>query len=153
MITTCPHIYPKRRIQKLKERYKKLSNIDELLEVMRSDRSYKGASYYDYPTREGNTIYMTKVPEENTSTRIASFFTPEIQYWESNILAWAEEKGLDPNLVATVMQIESCGDPLAESPAGAIGLFQVMPYHLGLYIHSLEFFSIMNAYTKTNKFR
>jgi len=29
---------------------------------MRNDRSYKGASYYDYPIRKGNTIYMTKVP-------------------------------------------------------------------------------------------
>jgi soluble lytic murein transglycosylase-like protein len=27
------------------------------------------------------------------------------------------------------MQIESCGDPRATSRAGAIGLFQVMPYH------------------------
>ncbi len=36
---------------------------------------------------------------------------------------------MDPNLVATVMQIESCGDPQARSSAGAMGLFQVMPYH------------------------
>jgi soluble lytic murein transglycosylase-like protein len=27
------------------------------------------------------------------------------------------------------MQIESCGDPFAQSSAGAMGLFQVMPYH------------------------
>jgi soluble lytic murein transglycosylase-like protein len=27
------------------------------------------------------------------------------------------------------MQIESCGDPGATSPSGAIGLFQVMPFH------------------------
>jgi soluble lytic murein transglycosylase-like protein len=27
------------------------------------------------------------------------------------------------------MQIESCGDPRATSSAGAIGLFQVMPFH------------------------
>ena len=27
------------------------------------------------------------------------------------------------------MQIESCGDPRATSRAGAMGLFQVMPYH------------------------
>jgi soluble lytic murein transglycosylase-like protein len=27
------------------------------------------------------------------------------------------------------MQIESCGDPRARSRAGAMGLFQVMPYH------------------------
>ena len=29
------------------------------------------------------------------------------------------------------MQIESCGDPDAVSPSGALGLFQVMPFHFG----------------------
>ena len=34
---------------------------------------------------------------------ISDLFTPEIQYWEEDILAWGEEYGLDPNLIATVM--------------------------------------------------
>jgi soluble lytic murein transglycosylase-like protein len=32
-------------------------------------------------------------------------------------------------LIATVIQIESCGDPTVSSPSGAQGLFQVMPFH------------------------
>ncbi len=56
-------------------------------------------------------------------------FSPSVLYWEESILHWAEAWSLDPHLVATVMQIESCGDPTAISPAGAQGLFQVMPYH------------------------
>ncbi len=60
---------------------------------------------------------------------IADLFTPEIKYWEEEILAWGEEYGLDPNLIATVMQIESCGYVKAKSAAGAMGLFQVMPHH------------------------
>ena len=60
---------------------------------------------------------------------IAPLFTPEVQLWEEKILAWSEKYKLDPNLVATVMQIESCGYIRAESSAGARGLFQVMPYH------------------------
>ncbi|HEY5983613.1 MAG TPA: transglycosylase SLT domain-containing protein [Anaerolineales bacterium] len=60
---------------------------------------------------------------------IAPIFTPEIRYWAGSIVAWAAAAGLDPNLAATVMQIESCGDPRATSRSGAIGLFQVMPYH------------------------
>ncbi|NIM05603.1 MAG: transglycosylase SLT domain-containing protein, partial [Armatimonadetes bacterium] len=36
---------------------------------------------------------------------------------------------LDPNLVAVVMQVESCGHPKVRSAAGAQGLFQVMPFH------------------------
>jgi hypothetical protein len=60
---------------------------------------------------------------------ISPIFSPEIQYWGTAIQGWAGAAGLDPNLVATVMQIESCGDPRALSPAGAMGLFQVMPGH------------------------
>jgi hypothetical protein len=69
--------------------------------------------------------------DEDGRGRLARLFTPEVLYWEGRILSWAGEWNLDPNLVATVMQIESCGDPLARSRAGAMGLFQVMPYHFG----------------------
>lgn len=60
---------------------------------------------------------------------ISPLFTPEVQHWAPQIVAWAQQYGLDPNMVATVMQIESCGDPAALSGAGAQGLFQVMPFH------------------------
>ena len=60
---------------------------------------------------------------------LAEGFTPSVSYWSDEIEVWANAWGLDPLLVATVMQIESCGDPAALSPAGAQGLFQVMPYH------------------------
>jgi hypothetical protein len=61
--------------------------------------------------------------------KLPAFFSPSVRYWEPEILAWSEIWDLDPLLVTTVMQIESCGDPKAESPAGAQGLFQVMPFH------------------------
>ncbi len=60
---------------------------------------------------------------------LAPVFTPEVRYWAGDILRWSQEFDLDPNLIAVVMQIESCGDPTAVSAAGARGLFQVMPYH------------------------
>src|SRR5690606_6122711 len=41
---------------------------------------------------------------------LTPLFTPQVMRWEAHILRWAAEHGLDPNLVATVMQIESCGD-------------------------------------------
>ncbi len=63
------------------------------------------------------------------SGTIAMLFTPEVQSWGKDIVSWSEQWGLDPNLVATIMQIESCGDPKAVSYVGAMGLFQVMPYH------------------------
>lgn len=66
---------------------------------------------------------------ETSSSGLSPIFTPEIQYWGDNIIRWANEHSLDPNLAAVVMQIESCGDPQAVSRSGAMGLFQVMPFH------------------------
>jgi len=60
---------------------------------------------------------------------LAPFFSKTVQFWGGSIQAWSQKWDLDPNLIATVMQIESCGDPEAVSKAGASGLFQVMPFH------------------------
>jgi soluble lytic murein transglycosylase-like protein len=65
----------------------------------------------------------------STASRLSPVFTPEVLFWSAPISRWAAASSLDPNLVADVMQIESCGDPFARSRAGALGLFQVMPYH------------------------
>ena len=63
------------------------------------------------------------------SARLASFYAPTVLHWSKAVQTWAKEYDLDANLIATVMQIESCGDPQALSSAGAQGLFQVMPFH------------------------
>lgn len=60
---------------------------------------------------------------------LSTIFTPEIQFWQPLIAEWALAWEIDPNLIATVIQIESCGDPFVSSNAGAQGLFQVMPFH------------------------
>lgn len=64
-----------------------------------------------------------------TRASIAPLFTPQIQYWEAEIARWSDAYQIDPNLMATIMQIESCGHPNVVSHAGAQGLFQVMPFH------------------------
>lgn len=60
---------------------------------------------------------------------ISPVFAREVKHWEPQILKWASMYNLDPDIIATIMQIESCGDPQAVSSAGATGLFQVMPFH------------------------
>jgi len=65
----------------------------------------------------------------NLAQPLPPLFTPEVRHWGPSIARWAEVYDLDPLLIATVMQIESCGNPWAVSHAGARGLFQVMPYH------------------------
>jgi len=66
---------------------------------------------------------------QTDSTYISPIFTREVQHWAVDITRWANASSLDPNLVAVIMQIESCGNPSARSSAGAAGLFQVMPFH------------------------
>ena len=66
---------------------------------------------------------------DRSAAEISQVFTEEVRYWALPIQNWAAAAGLDPDLAATIMQIESCGDPRALSRSGATGLFQVMPYH------------------------
>ena len=77
----------------------------------------------------GATTPRLASQSERSSSRLSPIFTREVQYWGDNIIRWANAASLDPNLAAVVMQIESCGDPQAVSRSGAMGLFQVMPFH------------------------
>lgn len=72
-------------------------------------------------------LQISQIAHQNNF--IIENFSPSVLYWHDEIEKWAGSWGLDPQLIATVMQIESCGDPRAVSTAGAQGLFQVMPYH------------------------
>lgn len=62
-------------------------------------------------------------------SELAEFFAPSVRHWAGEIKAWASRYEVDRDLLATVMQIESCGHPSVVSVAGARGLFQVMPFH------------------------
>lgn len=74
------------------------------------------------------SVSVDSMPDSIPSN-LSPIFRREVLYWADNISKWASASNLDPNLVATIMQIESCGDPRATSSAGAMGLFQVMPFH------------------------
>ena len=74
---------------------------------------------------------LSVAPEPEPAPTLSTVFTPEVQYWAPNIMQWSEQYGIDPNILGTVIQLESCGDWLAGSGAGAQGLFQVMPFHFG----------------------
>lgn len=77
-----------------------------------------------------NPAYATNpTGPKAAASPLSGVFTAEVQYWAPLIQAWAVLYQINPNLIATVIQIESCGDPQVSSPAGAQGLFQVMPFH------------------------
>jgi soluble lytic murein transglycosylase-like protein len=74
-------------------------------------------------------IWSFSSTDGNSTSALSPIFTKEVQHWGNDIVRWANAAGVDPNLAATVMQIESCGDPRATSRSGATSLFQVMPFH------------------------
>lgn len=78
------------------------------------------------------TVFGVNNTGASPSSGISPIFTRQVQHWSKDIVRWANAASLDPNLLAVVMQIESCGDPRALSGAGAAGLFQVMPFHFKL---------------------
>lgn len=73
----------------------------------------------------------SKAPQniKNPEAPLATFYAPGVLYWRNQIQHWAQEYDLNPNVIAIIMQMESCGDPLAISGAGAIGIMQVMPFN------------------------
>ncbi len=82
---------------------------------------------------------------------IAPLFTDQVQHWEADIATWSDAYDIDPNLMATIMQIESCGHPTVVSHAGARGLFQVMPFHFSSGEDMLDPYT--NAYRSANFIR
>lgn len=56
---------------------------------------------------------------------LSNVFTPEVQRWKEDLCRWSEEHEMDADLIATIMQIESCGNHQAISATGVRGLFQV----------------------------
>ncbi len=77
---------------------------------------------------QSDSLSRESLPD-STPANLSPIFRREVLHWADSILRWAGASSLDPNLVAAIMQIESCGDPRAASRAGAMGLFQVMPFH------------------------
>jgi len=89
----------------------------------------RGLRVQDSQTPIQGQAVIAQAPASSGNGTLAALFTPEIQFWAADLIRWSGEHGVDPNLAATVMQIESCGNPDARSSAGASGLFQVMPFH------------------------
>lgn len=84
---------------------------------------------YEVVERKEPVTLASTTGEVVAKVPLSPVFTPEVQFWKPLIAEWALAWEIDPNLIATVIQIESCGDPTVSSNAGAQGLFQVMPFH------------------------
>lgn len=65
------------------------------------------------------------------NSALSSYWPSPIMRWTDLIVKYAVNNGLDPNLVAAIVEEESKGNPRLVSVAGAVGLMQIMPYEVG----------------------
>lgn len=86
----------------------------------------------DEPSAFSTTIAAATRPAPPVTARIAELnphLTPgQLERIEAAVHRYSAKYGLDPVLVAAVIEVESSGRPWARSPKGALGLMQVMPY-------------------------
>jgi hypothetical protein len=59
---------------------------------------------------------------------VSSFWSPAVQRWDSLIVEHAQNRSLDPDLVAAVIWKESLGRAQSRGPVGAVGLMGLMPF-------------------------
>lgn len=77
-------------------------------------------------------VAVAQAPPVRVTARLAELnphLTPgQLDRIEAAVARSSSKYGLDPVLVAAVIEVESSGKPWARSPKGALGLMQVMPY-------------------------
>ena len=81
-------------------------------------------------TDHGDHEMVASVPAETDATdgaRTWDWLPDEVSRWAPQVQAAAERHGVDPELLAIFVWVESRGQPAVQSPMGAVGLMQVMP--------------------------
>ncbi len=89
-----------------------------------SAKPVKGSPQEQRQAAAGSAAGKNASPD---SCKINPAFPQEIRQWCTYIERYANQNGLDPNLVSAVMLQESAGNAEAYSKSGAVGLLQVMP--------------------------
>lgn len=76
-------------------------------------------------TEDGKPIIVKVV--ENKPVAVDFDSSDKVMRWGNEIQAASNKYGIDPAVIAAVIEQESGGNPNVQSPAGAIGLMQLMP--------------------------
>jgi soluble lytic murein transglycosylase-like protein len=79
------------------------------------------------PTFEPQTEANPAANPPTADCPVSTRYPTAIRQWCTWIAKYAQEAGVDPNLISAVMLQESGGNPQAYSSSGAVGLMQVMP--------------------------
>ena len=79
------------------------------------------------PTKIPEVLSVSVIANETVECQVSNLFPKKVRRWCSLITSAALKHDLPPDLIASVIWIESGGNPLAYSHSGAVGLMQVMP--------------------------
>ena len=84
------------------------------------------------PEAQGASSGPTAFGEEQIAERLrrlnSTLTERQLRRIAAAVLKYSAKYELDPQLVTDVMQVESTARPWVRSPAGAVGLMQVMPH-------------------------
>lgn len=102
------------------------------LSAKRWSRPEAAASYAGgeaNPVETDNARSDVALAATDTTSQVLSiaWMPAPVGRWWTDIERVAKHYGVDPELVAIIVLVESGGDPAAKSPAGATGLMQLMP--------------------------
>jgi hypothetical protein len=67
----CSHKFPQRKINAMKKELSESGNLNNLIKMMHKDSSWFGLSFYEYPEKKGNVIYVKKIPFDPTGFKKA----------------------------------------------------------------------------------
>ncbi|MCP4539955.1 MAG: lytic transglycosylase domain-containing protein [Chloroflexi bacterium] len=86
------------------------------------------------------SLYSVFAQSQSLSERsgLSSYWSPNVLRWEPFILSAAEERELDPDLIAAVIWKESLGRAWERGPVGAVGLMGIMPFEWRPSVEELE---------------
>ena len=71
-------------------------------------------------------VVEAEVPEDDGG--LSPYWEPVVLRWEDIVVRYAEQRGLDPDFVASVIWKESRGISTVRGPTGAVGLMCVKPF-------------------------
>lgn len=79
----------------------------------------------------GAPMIQSASRQTQSEMQLSSYWSYKVQRWSDLIIQEAERRALDPDFLASLVWMESRGDPNAVGPVGAVGLMQVMPKEAG----------------------
>jgi Transglycosylase SLT domain len=79
----------------------------------------------------GSIFVQPPLARADNGVYLSAYWNKTITRWADSINLYAAQRGLDPDLVASIIFEESHGNPGTISSAGAVGLMQIMPFEQG----------------------